>query len=90
MERVLEQSAEHPVGVEVLLGERRGRRGSAGRSRRRSPRAPSTASSSVRKASEPLADGDRVAEAGVLDEHGLARRQVADGAVAEPAAPVST
>ena len=35
---------------------------------------------------EPLAGGDRAAEAGVLDERGLSRGEVAGGAVAEPAA----
>ena len=84
--RLLEEAGQHGVGVEVLLrerargggGERRSPRRCAARPPRRPPR-------SV-KAEQPLPDGKVGAEAGVLHEHRAAGREVAHGAVAEPAA----
>ena len=70
----------------MLLGDGPRGGGVTARSRPRSPSAPATASSSVRKAIRPSPAGSVAAEPGVLHEHGLARREIAHGAIAEPAA----
>src|SRR5262245_33999823 len=81
--RVVEEASEDLVGGKVLLGDRPGRpavgvvvRGDPFGARRRLVRGA--------EGDEAFADGEAAAEAGILDEGGLARGQVADGAVAEP------